>query len=287
MVQYPEIASDDLLAIHMEAERLLRWRRLGTEIVYGSIVVCVFGSVICLAQGIANALSGHPWPPPFNSISWTIFVVGALVALAPILGLLLGLVFLAVNQTRITWFSVKRHINDLPARPEPLLYERFGGHRILDVTDSTLHVVKTRFANVTGILRLLAAPFILAWLAGLVFSIAKGGAQGRPGSAAVWITFCLLALGWTVAPASLQWLVEAKKEGPRLSLESVRWFFIRSVTDIAAHELGGFTQRKGKLFVLTEDGRRWPLAKIGDDRLGHWKARRLIAAISVRLGIQT
>ena len=53
----PQTANDDLVVVHADSEQLLRWRRIGTDIVYGSIVVSVVGFFICVAQ---NSLKDGP-----------------------------------------------------------------------------------------------------------------------------------------------------------------------------------------------------------------------------------
>lgn len=279
-------SSEYLLAVHKDAERLLRKRRLGTSVVYYTLFVAIIGTIICIAQMLLTILSGQAWPPSFSSTSWIVFVVGAVISLGAILSLPVGFILLAVNSNRIALITRKYSIENLPSEPEPQLNERFGGYRVIEVTDNTLHVIKARFASATGIIRLLAAPLILAILASVIYTVVFRGGQGHFGQAITYIAFCIIGLGWTVAPVSLQWIVESGETNPCISLECIRWFFFRYVTDMADSELAGFAQYKGTLFIVASTGGKWPLAIVGEDQLAQWKIRRLAAAISQRLGIE-
>ena len=285
MEESSEYSREDILAIHKDAERLLRKRRIGTSVIYYSLFLAILGSITCMTQLLINKQSGQTWPPSFNSTSWSVFMVSMILLLVPILSVPVGCAILTINRTRIALFTRKYGIENFPSEPEPQLDERFGSHRVVEVTDSTLHVIKARFANATGIIRLFATPVFLAVLVLVIHAVATGGVQGHYVQAFAYIVFCIFALCWTVAPASLQWIVESRDGTPRLSMECIRWFFFRSVTDIAGSELVGFSQHTGTLFIFSTTSGKWPLASVSEDQLGQWKARRLSAAISLRLGI--
>lgn len=272
----------ELLDIHAVAEQLdLRcrvWNFREAIALSAAVVACV----VTAAGGIASANYGSSGPG-YNTYDriWFGGLIGILIA---------GSVAFCLHVVQSLFVRrLEKHCqsnNVLQEKPfpPPQEGELFGRDRVIQITPGELSVVSPRYAGAEGIWRMLCF-IILAGIA-LVTTIASVVNSYWPGLiCGIVSAIFTAALGWTVIPLSMQWIVTTKERTPFLIVRTIRWILWRGLVEISPQELKAFYLNDGELVMEYSEQQRLRVAYLGNGTAAQWKARRLVAAICDRLGL--
>ncbi|HZW07696.1 MAG TPA: hypothetical protein VFF65_11295 [Phycisphaerales bacterium] len=190
-------------------------------------------------------------------------------------GLVVGSVFEAMVKSAARGVSLER-LGDAPIEAG----ERFGQMTVVIADDEMLHLSMGASPLLAGLHRLLGCLALLGLAAGLAV-LALLGHAGHDG---VWsLVGAGVAGAFFVArlPFAVRWAAGGVHEGaPGISMERVRWFFVRDTLTVAAADIAELKLNAQELTLVTRNGANITLLRTPRSVLGTWEKLRLVSAIS-------